>query len=148
MTRTTVRDAIRTRIILSTLCAVALALAGGAWAQGSDALNEQLATARQHAEFSMGADDVAGATLHLGHVLNCIAGEGGEGFDGDWGHPCGGQGDGILADVASHPDADAVAAVLSAAHALAMDGVAAESLGAAQAAAAGVHALLGVIIDF
>ena len=148
MNRTTGTDAKWTRIFLTAVCAAALALAGGAWAQGSDALNEQLATARQHAEFSMGADDLAGATTHLGHVLNCIAGEEGEGFDGDWGHPCGGQGDGILADVESHPAADEVAAVLSAAHALAMDGVMAESLGAAQAAAAGVHALLGVIADF
>ncbi|MEX2501034.1 MAG: hypothetical protein WD336_01550 [Trueperaceae bacterium] len=127
--------------------AALLSLGTAAWAQGSDALNEQLATAMQHAEFSMGADDVAGATTHLGHVLNCIAGEGGEGFDGDWGHPCAGQGDGILNDLASHPNAAELTAVLNAAHALAMEGVMAESVGAAQAASAGVHALLSVIAD-
>ena len=93
----------------------------------------------------MGADDMAMAVRHLGHVLNCIAGEGGEGFDGSWGHPCDGQGGGILADIQGHEAADDLMAVLRSAHGLAMAGVGADSLGAVQAAAAGVRALLMVI---
>lgn len=121
----------------------ALATSGAVLAQ--DAFETQLATAVQHAEFSMGADDTAMAVRHLGHVLNCIAGEGGEGFDGSWGHPCDGQGAGILADIEGHAAADDLMAVLRSAHGLAMAGVEAESLGAVQAAAAGVRALLMVI---
>lgn len=123
-----------------------VALVGFAVAQG--ALETQLATAKQHAEFSMGAEEHETAVRHLGHVLNCIAGEGGEGFDGSWGHPCGGQGAGILADIEEHAHAADLMAVLSSAHALAMQGVAEESLGAVHAAAAGVRALLEVLSGF
>ena len=111
-------------------------------------LETQLATAVQHASFSMDADEHDMAVRHLGHVLNCIAGEGGEGFDGSWGHPCGGQGDGILEDIGEHPRHDDLAAVLRSAHALALEGVGAETLGSVQAAAAGVRALLEVLVSF
>jgi len=133
----------RMRRTLIALAIAALAASGAVFAQ--DALETQLATAVQHAEFSMGADDIDMAVRHLGHVLNCIAGEGGDGFDGSWGHPCDGQGAGILNDIEGHAAADDLMAVLRSAHGLAMDGVEAGSLGAVQAAAAGVRALLMVI---
>lgn len=120
-----------------------LALAGAV--RGQEAFQTQWSTAVQHAEFSMGADDHAIAVRHLGHVLNCIAGEGGEGFDGSWGHPCGNQGAGLLNDIAEHPSADDLVVVLRAAHALAMAGVEEGSVASVQAAAAGVRALLLVI---
>lgn len=109
---------------------------------GTDALDTQLATAVQHAGFSAAAEDHGMAVRHLGHVLNCIAGEGGEGFDADWGHPCADQGAGIMNDVSAHARADDVGPIVRAAHALATDGVAQESLGAVQASARGVQALL------
>jgi hypothetical protein len=112
------------------------------------ALDAQLATAIQHAGFSMEATDPAVATRHLGHVLNCLAGEAGEGFDSAWGHPCAGQGDGILADVSTHPQHDAVVLLVRSAHDLAMEGVQAGSLEGVRAAAAGVRALLMVLVDF
>ena len=131
------------------LAVVALAGHATAHAQASpEALEAQLTTAVQHAEFSMTADDHAMAVRHLAHVLNCIAGEGGDGFDGPWGHPCGGQGSGIVQDVAAHPHAADVAALLAAAHELAKQGVNGETLGAVQAAAAGVRALLQVLVGF
>jgi hypothetical protein len=127
---------------------VALLVGATALAQATQqALDSQLATATQHAEFSMNADEHAAAARHLGHVLNCIAGEDGEGFDGAWGHPCDGQGGGIMADVAAHPRSADVMALVEAAHALAMEGIQAESLGAVQAAAAGVRALLMVVAE-
>ncbi len=132
------------------LVALAVALLAGAtpaFAQEAR-LETQLATAVQHASFSMDADDHAMAVRHLGHVLNCIAGEDGEGFDGSWGHPCGGQGDGILVDIEEHPRHDDLAAVLRSVHALAMEGVGGETLGSVQAAAAGVRALLEVVESF
>lgn len=128
---------------------VALAMFGGAHAQASlEALETQLATAVQHAGFAMSAEDHAMAVRHLGHVLNCIAGEEGEGFDGSWGHPCAGQGAGILTDVDAHAQAADLAALLAAAHGLAMQGVTEGSLGAVHAAAAGVRALLEVLAGF
>jgi hypothetical protein len=113
-----------------------------------DALDAQLATAIQHAGFSMEATELDMATRHLGHVLNCLAGEDGEGFDGAWGHPCAGQGDGILADVATHPQHDAVILLVRSAHELAMEGVQTGSLESVRAAAAGVRALLTALVDF
>jgi len=133
----------RIRRSLLVLAIAVLATSGAVFAQ--DAFETQLATAVQHAEFSMGAADIDMAVRHLGHVLNCIAGEGGEGFDGSWGHPCDGQGAGIMNDIAGHAAADDLMAVLRSAHGLAMAGVEAGSLGAVQAAAAGVRALLMVI---
>src|SRR5690606_37863349 len=86
------------RIVVIAL--VALLLSGVATAQMIEApsgeLAEQLSTAITHAGFSASAEDLAMASRHLGHVLNCLAGEGGEGFNADWGHPCGGQGAGIM----------------------------------------------------
>lgn len=120
-----------------------LAVAAMAFAQTP--FETQRATAVQHAGFSMEADEHDMAVRHLGHVLNCIAGEGGEGFDASWGHPCAGQGEGLLNDLAGQAHADDLGAVLRAAHGLAMAGVEEDSLAAVQAAAAGVRALLLVI---
>ena len=137
------------RCLRALALACCVALVGAVSAQASpEALDTQLATAIQHAEFSMGADDHAAAQRHLGHVLNCIVGAEGEDFDAGWGHPCDGQGAGILNDAEAHPHHDDLAAVLNSLHGLAAEGVQAESLGAVRAAAAGVRALLGVVADF
>jgi hypothetical protein len=137
------------RWLITTALAACLTLGGAVWGQAStEALDTQLATAIQHSGFSMEAEAHDMAVRHLGHVLNCLAGEGGEGFDASWGHPCGGQGDGIVADLASHPHHDDVAALIRSAHALAMEGVQSASLGGVRAAAAGVQALLMVVADF
>ncbi len=132
---------------LALLLAVALPL-GAVWSQDYDApsgdLATQLATAIQHAGFSASAGEHAMAVRHLGHVLNCIAGAGGDGFNGDWGHPCDGQGAGIANDLASHPAAADLAIVVEAARQLAAQGVTEGSLGSVQAAANGVRALLSV----
>ncbi len=129
--------------------AVALLLGTIGVSQAYDAasgdLATQLGTAIQHSGFSAAAEEHAMAVRHLGHVLNCIAGEGGVGFDSSWGHPCGGQGAGILSDLSSHPQADDLAILAMVAHELAMEGLTQESLGSVQAAAYGVQALLRVI---
>lgn len=108
------------------------------------ALATQLGTAIQHAGFSASAGELPMAVRHLGHVLNCIAGAGGDGFNAEWGHPCEGQGDGIANDLSSHPAAADLTILVEAARQLAMQGVGESSLGAVQAAANGVAALLGV----
>ncbi len=108
-------------------------------------LGTQLQTAIQHAGFAASAEDQAMASRHLGHVLNCLVGEGGDGFNADWGHPCGGQGAGIANDLASHPQAADLQAVIDSARALAAQGVTQQSLLAVQAAAAAVGAMLQVI---
>ncbi|HET8986129.1 MAG TPA: hypothetical protein VFN03_10255 [Trueperaceae bacterium] len=108
-------------------------------------LATQLATAVTHAGFSANAEAIEMATTHLGHVLNCIVGTGGEGFNADWGNPCGSQGEGIINELASHPQAADLQALVESARALAAQGVTQTSLVAVQTAAAGVAALLSVI---
>lgn len=136
-----------TSLVLALLLVMALplgAVSSQDYAAPSGALATQLGTAIQHAGFSAAATEHEMAVRHLGHVLNCIAGAGGEGFNADWGHPCDGQGAGIASDLASHPAAADLAIVVEAARQLAMQGVGESSLGAVQAAAFGVQALLGV----
>ena len=145
--RTPINIKHNTRIL--TLALAAMLLGGVASSQmieaPSGALAEQLTTAITHAGFSAAAEDQAMASRHLGHVLNCLVGEGGEGFNADWGHPCGGQGAGIMNDLAGHPQAADLELLVANAHELAMQGVTQESLTAVQAAAAGVAGLLQVI---
>lgn len=49
---------------------------------------EAIATAAQHAGLAAAADDLAGATRHLHHTLNCLVGPDGAGFDAGAGNPC------------------------------------------------------------
>ena len=77
-----------------TLMLPALALsAGGA--------QQEVTTAEQHAAFASKAKDVDQTHLHLHHVINCLVGPGGDGFDAKAGNPCKGQGDGALNGVQS-----------------------------------------------
>ncbi len=68
----------------------ALALAGlvtlssTALADGKQAV----ATAEQHAMLAAKGNDVGMVHRHLHHVLNCLVGEKGEGFDASAGNPC------------------------------------------------------------
>jgi hypothetical protein len=84
--------------------AIAAALATGfsfaAFAQ-SGATNE-VNTAHAHALMAKTAKSVAMAHTHLHHVINCLVGQSGAGFDASAGNPCKGQGNGALPDSASN----------------------------------------------
>lgn len=58
--------------------------AGVARADGPEAV----ATAATHAGIAAGQDSINGAKTHLHHVLNCLVGPNGEGFDEAAGNPC------------------------------------------------------------
>jgi len=58
--------------------------------------NQQVNTAAQHAGFASKAMKVDGVHLHLHHVINCLVGPGGDGFDAKAGNPCKDQGNGAL----------------------------------------------------
>lgn len=143
----------RSSFLVAAALVVALVLAGAAFAEFRGDSREavaadfstQVATATTHAGFSANADAHAMAVTHLGHVLNCFEGEGGEHFDASWGHPCGGQGTGIAADLAALSMQAELAPLVQAAHELARQGVQLDSLAAVQRAAAGVQALLELI---
>jgi len=128
------------------LIAALLGLGGASLAQ--DAFGAQLQTAIQHAGFAVEAADRDGAVQHLGHVLNCIVGEGGEGFDAARGNPCSGLGVGIESDVEAYPLVEDVRLLVVAARQLAQAGLEAPSLDGVRAAAAGVRAILTTLQEF
>jgi len=85
----------QTTRITSTLVIAGLTLAalapGAARADGPQAIS----TAAQHAGMAAASADLGMAQRHLHHVLNCLVGPGGEGFDAAAGNPCGAAGGAI-----------------------------------------------------
>ncbi len=121
--------------------ALACGLTGTSLAQTPSAQTE-IKTAHTHAKYAAAAPTVAVSHVHLHHVINCLVGPKGTGFDASQADPCKGQGNGALPDAAgnaalhakletalkqaqaglqsndlktAHADADKVAATLAAA---------------------------------
>lgn len=86
-----------TWVLPSCLLVAALPLAAPA-ADAHGAASKQIATAAAHAGMAMGAADLAKADAHLHHVVNCLVGPSGKGFDAQAGDPCQGMGHGAIAD--------------------------------------------------
>lgn len=78
---------------------LATALPMLAQATGADsAASKQAATASAHAGMALGAADLKMVHAHLHHVINCLVGPSGKGFDADAGNPCQGMGHGAIVD--------------------------------------------------
>jgi hypothetical protein len=86
--------------------ALAGGLAGGAFAQTASARDE-IATAHAHALMAASADTVEVGHAHLHHVINCLVGPKGAGFDAAAGEPCKGQGNGAIPDSRGDPALEA-----------------------------------------
>lgn len=90
-----------TKICKHGLSMLALALALPLAAQAADAngaATKQVATAAAHAGMALGATELATAHAHLQHVVNCLVGPTGKGFDAKAADPCKGMGNGAIAD--------------------------------------------------
>lgn len=79
------------------LLAFALPLAASA-ADANGAAAKQIATAGAHAGMALGATDLTTAHAHLHHVVNCLVGPSGKGFDAKAANPCKGMGQGAIVD--------------------------------------------------
>ncbi|GAB3784736.1 hypothetical protein [Dyella agri] len=86
-----------TRGLPALLLALALPVAAQA-ADASGAASKQIATAGAHAGMALGAADLATAHAHLHHVVNCLVGPAGKGFDATAEDPCKGMGQGAIVD--------------------------------------------------
>lgn len=80
--------------------AMAAGIAFAAFAHGN--AQTEISTARAHAMMAQSANTVAMAHTHLHHVINCLVGPGGQGFDATAGTPCKGQGNGAIPDSAGN----------------------------------------------
>ena len=98
---------------------------------------QAIATAAQHAGLAAGSADIAMVHRHLHHVLNCLVGADGEGFDQAAGNPC------MQAGGAIPQTADAAAKeMLTKQAADARAAIANADLAAAQAAATAIQKAL------
>src|SRR5690242_3260070 len=86
------------RAVLGVACAcAALALLAPRAASGADAAKE-VSTAEQHAGFAASAKDLNMVHTHLHHVVNCLVGPKGKGYDSKAANPCKEYGAGAIPD--------------------------------------------------
>jgi hypothetical protein len=95
----------------------------------------ELKTAQTHAGFAATYDSLQEVTLHLHHVLNCVAGPQDIRFDASAGNPCQGQGDGALPDLKAKAGEDGQYYFARWIARIADEGIASKNLGEAKAAA-------------
>lgn len=126
---------IRTRLIGSSIAAAAIASLSLATAQADGP--QAVATAAQHARLAAGSAAINAVHLHLHHVLNCLVGPDGEGFDEDSGNPCAATGGAIpqTSDSEMKAELEELAEQVR-------GGIANQDLAAAQETATEVHEML------
>jgi hypothetical protein len=128
------------RLLLSSLALLgAISLSATALAAGADAAKEA-STAATHAQLAAASQSIAVTDMHLHHVVNCLVGPHGRGFDAAAGNPCHGMGAGALRDSPRHSDLHTKAI-----HALALArrGLMTKDLSAARDAASKINQILG-----
>ena len=90
-------------LVLAAASAAALLVSGaGVPARAADPAKE-IATAATHAGFAAKATDLKTVDMHLHHVVNCLVGPQGKGFDAKQVNPCKSYGGGALPDFAGAP---------------------------------------------
>jgi len=113
---------------------MALALPTAAFAD----VAAELTVADQHAGFAAKAATIDMVHMHLHHVLNCLVGPSGPGFDAAPGNPCAKAGNGAIADGGDkaklQPAVDDVNAGLAATDVAAAQGDASKAAAAIEAA--------------
>ncbi len=124
--------------IIAIACVVVYAMPWtGAAMMGVD-IKKELQTAIFHSsELAQRGTSVAGAKLHLQHVINCLEGPNGANFKADVGYPCEGMGHGIIPDLkdavaAKMPGADEALKQATLAWNLATQGIAKNDVNEAQ----------------
>jgi len=127
------------QLLSATLAVAGFAVLYAAPACAGDA-RPQVATAAAHAGMAAAATEDKMVKGHLQHVVNCLVGPAGEGFDAAQANPCKDQGFGAIPD-ASMDKVPALQAALK----MARDGLAAPDGAKAREKAAATQAALGKI---
>jgi len=83
-------------LITTVSLATALFAAGTAYANTN--VHKEISTAILHAGYAEKTTDINKVHLHLHHVINCLVGPHGAGFDAQAGDPCLGMGNGAIND--------------------------------------------------
>lgn len=93
---------------------------------------KEISTAATHAGLAAGSTDLKMVRTHLHHVVNCLVGPSGSGFDGSVGNPCKDQGDGAIMDAPADKQAVLTSALTKATAMLGSTDLAAAKAGAAE----------------
>ena len=99
---------------------------------------KEMATAATHAGLAAKSTDMKMTQMHLHHVVNCLVGPKGKGFDTTNANPCKDQGNGAIPDTKNPTQKKALQAALAKANA----GLKAKDMTAAQKDATDAQALL------
>jgi hypothetical protein len=91
--------------ISTVLLVLALPIAAQAAGLGGAAL-KQTDTAIAHAGMALGAKELKIAHMHLHHVINCLVGPKGKGFNMHYLDPCKGMGQGAIVDAMGNAQAE------------------------------------------
>jgi hypothetical protein len=86
------------RLTLATVVAAAFVLAAASQARADADPAKEMATAAVHAGLAAKSTDMKMTQMHLHHVVNCLVGPKGKGFDAAPGNPCKDQGTGGIPD--------------------------------------------------
>lgn len=99
---------------------------------------KETATAATHAGLAAKASDMKTTQMHLHHVINCLVGPKGKGFDAAPGNPCKDQGNGAIPDTKDKKQKATLNQALTKARA----GLKAKSMAAAQKDATQIQSML------
>lgn len=100
-------------------------------------LPKELTTAITHAGMAAGSTDLKMVQTHLHHVVNCLVGPSGAGFDAGQANPCKDQGSGAIPDAPADKQM-----ILKTALASAQSGIAETDVAKAKTTAAEVQAII------
>lgn len=93
--------------LLTFTAAVVVACGFSLAASAQTGASTEISTAHAHALMAQSATNLAMAHTHLHHVINCLVGSKGAGFDAAAGDPCKSQGNGAIPDSSSNAALDA-----------------------------------------
>ena len=124
--------------LVSATFAASIALFATSSARADADPAKEVATAAQHAGLAAKATDIKMTQMHLHHVVNCLVGPNGTGFDATPGNPCKDQGAGAIPDTSDAKQK----AQLQQALAKANDGLKQADMAAAQKDATDAQGLL------
>jgi hypothetical protein len=65
---------------------------------GATGIMDEVTQALIHANYGATASSIEIVHEHLHHIINCLVGPKGQGFEAKWGNPCHGMGDGAIPD--------------------------------------------------
>ena len=87
----------RRLVIVGLLAGLGVGFASASASADADSTKE-VTTAARHAGLAAQATDLKGTQTHLHHVINCLVGPTGQGFDDKEANPCKDQGNGAIPD--------------------------------------------------